>query len=60
MQVPLPRAEGNRDIDHIRVARPAAQQADSAGDRVVQGDDLGALSLSSAAIRACRAPPRHT
>jgi hypothetical protein len=43
MQVPLPRAEGNRDIDHIRVARPAAQQADSAGDRVVQGDDLGAL-----------------
>src|SRR5712691_2586824 len=23
MQVPLPRAEGNRDIDHIGVARPA-------------------------------------
>lgn len=43
MQVPLPRAEGNRDIDHIGVARPAAQQADSAGDRVVQGDDLRAL-----------------
>jgi hypothetical protein len=42
-QVPLPRAQGNRDIDHIGVARPAAEQADSAGDRVVQGDDLGAL-----------------
>ena len=43
MQVPLPRAEGNRDIDYIGVARPAAQQADSAGDRVVQGDDLRTL-----------------
>jgi hypothetical protein len=42
-QVPLPRAEGNRDIDHISVARPAAQQANSAGDRIVQGDDLRAL-----------------
>ena len=43
MQVPLPRAKGNRDIDDICVARPAAQQADSAGDRVVQGDDHRAL-----------------
>ena len=43
MQVPLPRTEGNRDIDHVGMARPAAQQADSAGDRVVQGDDLRAL-----------------
>ncbi len=43
MQVPLPRAEGNRHIDDIGVARPAAQQADSPGGRVVQGDDLCAL-----------------
>ena len=43
MQVPLPRAEDNRDIDHIGVTGPAAQQADSAGGRVVQGDDLRAL-----------------
>jgi len=43
MQVPVPRAERDRDIDHIGVARPAAQQADSAGDRVVQGNNLGAL-----------------
>ena len=43
VQVPLPRAEGNRDIDHIGVARPATQEADRAGDRVVQGDDLRAL-----------------
>ena len=43
MQVPLPRAEGNRDIDHIGLARPAAQQANSARDRVIQGDDLRAL-----------------
>lgn len=43
MQVPLPRTQSNRDIDHIGVTRPAAQQADSAGDRVVQGDDPRAL-----------------
>jgi hypothetical protein len=43
VQVPLSRAESNRDIDHIGMARPAAQQADSAGDRVVQGDHLRAL-----------------
>jgi hypothetical protein len=43
MQVPLPRAEGNRHIDDIGVARPAAQQADSPGGRVVQVDDLCAL-----------------
>jgi len=43
MQVPLPRAEGNRDIDHIGVARPATQEADRAGDRVVQGDDARVL-----------------
>src|ERR1017187_8319466 len=43
MQVPLPRAEGNRYIDHIGVTRPAAHQADGTGDRVIQGDDLRAL-----------------
>jgi hypothetical protein len=43
MQVPLPRAEGNRHIDHIGVARPAAQQAHSPGDGIVQGNNLGAL-----------------
>jgi hypothetical protein len=43
MQIPLPRAQGNRHIHHIGVARPAAQQADSASDWVVQGDDLRAL-----------------
>ena len=29
MQVPLPRAERNRDIDHIGMARLAEEQADS-------------------------------
>ena len=43
MQIPLPRAEGNRHIDHIGVAQPAAQQADSASDWIVQGDDFRAL-----------------
>jgi len=43
MQVALLRAEGNRDIDHIGVTGSAAQQADGAGDRVFQGDDLRAL-----------------
>jgi len=59
MQVPLPCAEGNRHIDHIGMARPAAQQADSAGDRVVHATTSVRSSLSSAAIRACRDPPRH-
>jgi hypothetical protein len=36
MQVPLPRAKGNRDINHIGMARPAAQHAGSSSDRVVQ------------------------
>lgn len=43
MQVALPRAEGNRDIDDIGVTGSAAQQADGTGGRVVQGDDLRAL-----------------
>ena len=43
MQVPLPRAEGNRDIDDISVTGSAAQQADGASGRVIQRDDLRAL-----------------
>jgi hypothetical protein len=43
MQVPLPCAQGNRYIYDISVTRPTAQQADSAGERVVQGDDLRSL-----------------
>jgi hypothetical protein len=43
MQIPLACADGNRRVDHVGMARPAAQQADSASDRVVEGDDLRAL-----------------
>jgi hypothetical protein len=43
VQLPLPREQRNRDIDRVGVIRPAAQQADSAGDRVIDGDDLRAL-----------------
>lgn len=43
VQVPLPGAERDRHIDDIGVTRPTAQQADCTGDRVVQGDDFGAL-----------------
>jgi hypothetical protein len=43
MAVPLPGTKGNRDVDNVGMARPAAQQADSAGDRVIDGDDLRAL-----------------
>ncbi len=43
MQIALPCADRNRDIDDIGMARPAAQQANRAGCRVVQGDNLRAL-----------------
>jgi acetoin utilization deacetylase AcuC-like enzyme len=59
MQVVLPRAEGNRDIDDIGVTGSAAQQADGAGGRVVQGTTSVRSSPSTAAIRTCRGPPHH-
>src|SRR5258707_14804951 len=40
MQVALPRADRNRDIDDIGVARPAPPPADTPGGGVVQGYDL--------------------
>ena len=54
VQVPLSRAEGNRDIDHIGVAdlphsRPTARATGSS-----RGTTSVRSSLSSAAIRACR------
>src|SRR5260370_7765078 len=41
MQVALPRADRNRDIDDIGVARPPAQQADSPGHRVLHAAHPG-------------------
>jgi hypothetical protein len=41
--VALPCTDRNRDIDDIGVARPATEQTDGAGYRVVQREDLSTL-----------------
>ena len=43
MQIALPCADRHRDVDDIGMAGSAAEQTDSSGCRVIQGDDLGAL-----------------